>query len=204
MKILMTGSSGLLGTHLKKYIKCDSPTSKELDITKKLKIDKNYDVVIHCAGYTDVARAEIEKEKCFKINTYGTYNLASYFNNSYFIYISTEYAKKPVNFYSYTKLWGEEMVKKYVNYGNYLIIRTLFKARPYPYEYAFFDQYTKGDYVDMIAPLIAKMMFLNTHGLEYAGTGRKTLFELARQTKSNIKAISVKDIKDVNLPADYL
>ena len=196
-KILLFGGSGLLGNEFKKYITCIAPSHKELDITKKIYYDDNINCVINCAAYTDVAKAEVEINKCFKINVEGTYNLIKRFSNSYFVYISTEYVNDPINWYSKTKLMGEEMVQRFSN--NYLIIRTLFKARPFPYEYAFFDQYTNGDYVDVIAPMIVSHIMMHTTGIINIGTGKKTMFELARQTRPNIKAISVDDIKNVKL-----
>ena len=201
MKTLLTGGSGLLGKELRKYIKCDAPSSKKLDITQRKTLKGYYDVIVHCAAYTDLIRAETEKEDCFKTNVTGTLNLLRVYPHTRFIYISTEYVKNPVNYYSFTKLWGEEIVKRHCK--DYLIIRTLFKPRPFPYKYAFFDQYTTGDYVDVIAPMIVKEMFKGLIGTVNIGTGRKTMFELARQTKPNIKGISVDDVTEVKLPKDY-
>ena len=86
---------------------------------------------------------------------------------------------------------------------NHLIIRTSFNVSPFPHEYAFVDQYTQGDYLDIIAPMILKEVIKGTTGLVYVGTGRKTMFELARRTIPDIKGISVDDIKSVKLPHDY-
>jgi dTDP-4-dehydrorhamnose reductase len=201
--ILLTGGSGLLGKELQKYITCITPSSKELDVTTRpIKPDERVKAIIHCAAYTDVANAEKEKLKCFKVNAEGTYNLLEAYPYVYFVYISSEYVRNPVNFYSYTKLWGEQIVKRYSN--DYLIIRTLFKPKPFPYDFAFFDQHTTGDYVDVIAPMIVKEIMKRTQGTIDIGTGRKTMFELARRTKPNVKGIPVDDIKDVELPKDYL
>lgn len=211
--ILLTGGSGLLGQELKKYVPFEywSPSHEEFDITDitsfyqiNPNLIKNIDTIIHCAAYTDVEKAEVEKEKCFKVNYVGILNLIKIFRIKKFIYISSEYVRNPVNFYSYTKLWGEELIRNFLELKQYLIIRTLFKPKPYPYKYAFFDQYTTGDYVDIIAPMIVNEIIKNNYGIIDIGTGRKTLFELARQTKPDIKAISVNDITNVKLPNDYL
>ena len=202
-KILLTGGHGLLGTELQKYFTCEAPDSKKLDITDvNTMVKYDPDIVIHAAAYTDVTKAETDKERCFNVNVRGTYNLTQIFPKAYFVYISSEYAKNPVNFYSQTKQWGEEMVIRYC--ANHLIIRTLFKASPFPYKYAFFDQWSQGDSVDIIAPMIVKEILRGSVGLHNIGTGRKTMFELARRTVPDIKAISVDDIKDVRLPKDYL
>ena len=212
--ILLTGGSGVLGTELQKYIECYAPSHADFDILDvdgnlaKLNV-KQYDIVIHSAAYTDVPGAEIEKKKCFDINVKGTLRLLQAFPSAFFVYISSEYANKPMNYYSWTKLWGEEMVEK--SLSPYLIVRTLFKPNPFPYEYAFFDQYTTGDYVDVIAPMIVKEIMkgskkdngLHRREMISLGTGRKTMFELARRTKPNIKAITIDDVKGVVLPKDY-
>lgn len=201
--LLITGGNGLLGKELKRYILGDSPTHKEMDITNYADLEryKQARVVIHCAAYTDVEKAETDKEECFRTNVIGTMRLCNVFKNSYFVHISTEYVKNPVNFYSQTKLWAEWQVMRH---PKHLIIRTLFKSNPFPYEYAFFDQYTEGDYIDVIAPMIVAEVLAGKQGIVNVGTGRKTMFELARRTKPEVKGISVDDIKKVKLPKDYL
>jgi|SRR3990167_1075301 len=199
MKILLTGGSGRLGQELQKYTKCIAPSSKEMNITKQIN-RVPVDFVIHAGAYTDVVKAEVERDKCFSVNVLGTLNLVQTYWNTKFIYISSEYTNNPQNFYSWTKLWGEEMVQKH---PNHLIIRTSFNVSPFPHEYAFVDQYTQGDYLDIIAPMILKEVIKGTTGLVYVGTGRKTMFELARRTIPDIKGISVDDIKSVKLPHDY-
>lgn len=200
-KVLLTGGSGLLGKELQKYITCVAPSHKEMDIADMNSlISYDPDVVIHCAAYTDVAKAEKEKEECFKTNVTGTYNLATVFKYRYFIYISSEYAVNPINYYSQTKQMGEEIVRSIC--PSHLIIRTLFKPNPFPYKYAFFDQFTNGDYVDVIAPMIASEIMKRSTGIINIGTGKKSIFELARRTKPHIKAISVDDVKDVKIPKE--
>ena len=199
MKILLTGGSGRLGREIQGYTKCIAPSSQEMNITKNLEKMK-VDFIIHAAAYTDVSKAERERDKCFGINVLGTLNMVQTYYDTKFVYISSEYAHNPQNFYSWTKLWGEEMVSKH---PNHLIIRTSFTQRPFPYEYAFVDQYTQGDYIDIIAPMILKEIVKGTTGTIYVGTKRKTMFELARQTRADIKGNSVNDIFEVKLPHDY-
>lgn len=201
MKALMTGGSGLLGKELRKYIKCVHPNSKSMDITlPQTLLGGEFDTIIHCAAYTDVPKAEIEKKECFSVNVIGTLNLLEAYPKAKFVYISSEYANNPLNFYSWTKFWGEQLVAKR---EKWLIIRTSFNKNPFVHDFAFFDQYTQGDYVEKIAPMIAAEIVKDSRGLVYVGTGRKTIFELARQTQPNIKGISVDDIKSVKLPKDY-
>lgn len=200
MNTLITGSSGLLGRHLD--LLADRPTHAELDITKPVS-PKNYDLIVHCAAFTDVEGAETSQMKCFEVNVIGTLNLLEAYPKVPFVYISSEYAKTPVNFYAMTKKVGEVMAEYH---KPSLIIRTLFKPRPWRYPKAFVDAYTEGDYVDVIAPLIKKEILSwdrKTNKLVYVGTGRKTIFELAKQTR-DVEPISVDDIKGVSIPKDYL
>ncbi len=198
-KVLLTGGSGLLGRHLR--IKADRPSHGELDITKPIE-PGTYDLIIHSAGYTNVEKAEKDKGECFAVNISGTFNLLNAYSTTPFVYISSEYAYQPVNFYSLTKYLGEELVKRH---DNYLIIRTLFKARPWKYPRAFVDQFTQGDYVDVIAPMIEDEIARwggKGKRLVYVGTGRKTIYDLASQTR-DVEPIVLKSIKGVRLPSDY-
>jgi dTDP-4-dehydrorhamnose reductase len=199
--ILLTGGSGLLGTELQKYLPMYAPSHAEMDITKEI-VTGGYKpkIVVHCAAYTDVLKAETDRVNCFWLNVMGTKHIVDAFPDSKIIFISTEYAEEPVNYYGQTKQEAEIYVK--LNAKDHLIIRTLFKANPYPYEFAFFDQYTDGDYVDVIAPLIVGMIAQKFSGFYHVGTGRKSMFELARRTRPEIKAISVDDIKGVKLPKE--
>lgn len=199
MRVLLTGSSGLLGRHL--TVDSDRPTHQELDITKPV-IPNKYDLIIHCAAYTDVEKAEVERYQCFNVNVLGTLNLLLAYPNTPFVYISSEYADKPVNFYSRTKRMAEELV---LAHPSFLIIRTLFKERPWKYDKAFIDQFTTGDYVDVIAPLIEKeiLKWDRKSKMIYVGTGRKRIYDLAKKSKPDVGIMSIRDVK-VKLPADYL
>lgn len=200
MKILMVGGNGKLGQHLK--IQADRPTHKELDITKEVQPGK-YDLVIHCAAWTNVEDAEKYRLDCFDVNVRGTLNLLNAYRDIPFVFISSEYAHKPVNFYSITKSLAEQLV---MYHEQYLIIRTLFKPRPFPHKYAFKDQYTMGGYVDDVAHEIDNIIrnWDFKSKLVYTDLGRKTMLELARQTVPGVIPNSVDDIKGVKIPRDYI
>ena len=206
-KILITGGAGKLATELKKHLRGDYLSKTDLDFTKPIKSKKKYDLIVHMGAYTNVRKAEFEdKKKCFTANVYGTFNLVQHYKNTPFVYVSTEYARDPVDIYGLTKKLGEEIVK---THPRHLIIRTLFKPNPFPFSRAYVDQYTQGDYVDVIAKLLAKRVKdwnRRTNGLEYLGTGRKTMFELAKRTCPDVKPNSVKEyMKEtgVQIPTDY-
>ncbi len=205
-RILVTGGTGKLSIELKKHLDGHYVGSQDLDFTKKIE-KEDYDLILHIGAYTDVRKAETEEaEKCFQVNTYGTFNLVQTYKDVPFIYISTEYAKNPIGVYALTKKLGEEVVK---THSNHLIIRTLFKPNPFPFDKAYIDQYTQGDYVDVIAKLLServKNWDRKTSDLEYLGTGRKTMFELAKRTRPDVEPNSVQDyIKQtgVKIPTDY-
>ena len=87
------------------------------------------DVIVHCAAYTAVDKAEDEgREICRKVNVEGTRNMAQCAKelDAKFMYFSTDYVfpgtgttpyveddvTGPSNFYGLTKLEGEQVVKE--------------------------------------------------------------------------------------------
>jgi len=111
-KILVTGSSGLVGRQITKDLveknfdvyscyhleKPQFGTPTPLDISKKDEIGEvlqniKPDVVIHLAAITDVDFCEKQKELAMLINTRSTEILAqeSAKQNSFFVYMSTDY-----------------------------------------------------------------------------------------------------------------
>lgn len=201
MRILVTGGKGKLATAIKPYLDANYLDKDDFDITH-ICGRTDYDLVVHMAAYTQVDKAEEERFECFKTNVYGTYNLIDRIPNTPFVFISTEHVNAP-GVYFESKLAGEIIVRNMVE--KHLIIRTLFKPRPWPWEYAFADQMTQGDYIDVIAPLIAKeiLEWDRKPKTIYVGTGRKSMYALARQTKPDVKLNSVNDLP-LKRPNDYL
>lgn len=189
-----------MGSHSK--LKGTRLTHTEFDVLNPPVLEAEQ--IVLAASYTDVSKAETEKQECFDINVKGVLNVLEAYPDTPIIYISSEYAAKPVNFYSLTKSLAEQLI---ILRGNYLIIRTLFKPFPWPYDYAFTDQFTLGGYVTDVAPRIDKAIeeWDKQNSLIYIGDGqgRKTMFELAKRTKHDVKENSIKDMK-VKLPHDYI
>lgn len=186
----------------------NAPSHEELDILRP-KIPKGTSLIIHCAAYTDVEGAEDNKSLCYGVNVEGTLALARY--KIPMVYISTEYVfggmdgnyketdeRFPVNYYAKTKAWGEDASRETES----LRIRVLFKPSPWAYPKAFTDQYTSGDYVEVIAPLIAKAIkdYPNRNDVLHIGTGRKSIYDLARKTRE-VGKIKRSDVK-VRIPKD--
>lgn len=143
MKFLVTGVNGQLGYDVRKelenrgYTDICSPSREEMNIVDETKVSKvvlEYcpDVIIHCAAYTAVDKAEEEKELCYDINVNGTKYLVKYASQvgAKIIYISTDYVfdgtktgvyevddeSKPINYYGETKWLGEQVVRDYFNH----------------------------------------------------------------------------------------
>jgi len=224
MTILLSGGGGRLGTELKKLIPgIVAPGTGEWDIAKPADcraVLKKYkpDVVVHAAAYTNVAKAEEEKDVCRRVNVEGTANVAwaikEVLPQAHLIYISTDYvfsgdkgnyqeedATKPVNFYALTKLEGE---KEAARASHYHIIRTSFKPRPFEHPRACADMWTSADYVDVIAKEFALAIahYQELPKVIHIATERKSVFALAKLTNPKVKPIKRADIKSVTLPKD--
>ena len=147
MKILITGGKGMLGRTLVGELGADFdvvPTDlPEADITDENAIDKviaqhKPDAVIHCAAMTAVDRCETERELAFRLNAYGTANVAASCNRHgvRLIAISTDYvfdgsSERPYDefdrptggntVYGQSKFAGEELIR--VHCPNHVICR---------------------------------------------------------------------------------
>ena len=227
MRILLTGGSGRLGTELRAElpalgVEVFAPSRAELDITRFETIPKTLEcyrpvIVVHAAAYTDVSGAETEHETCWETNVLGTSNVVRALAGSQakLIYISTDYVfwgdaggytEKDVpgpvrNYYALSKLVAEGVARVW---SDTLVIRTSFRPREWPYPVAFEDVYTSQDYVDVIAPEVALAVYYATsipYGTLHIATERKSVYELARRRKPDVRPGSRTE-SGVNLPED--
>ena len=134
MNILVTGSNGQLGSEIKDLVSnyknfdfffmdlpaLDICNSSQLDDFFK---DKNINIVINCAAYTEVDKAEMDADIAEKVNATGVLNLVNALEkvNGKLIHISTDYVfdgnsflpyqesdeVNPIGIYGNTKRNGE-------------------------------------------------------------------------------------------------
>ncbi|MDM1040974.1 MULTISPECIES: dTDP-4-dehydrorhamnose reductase [Empedobacter] len=148
-RILVTGANGQLGQSIieqsKNYkeIECFFVTRNELDITNEELInhyfeDKSFDIVVNCAAYTAVDKAEDDQENAYLVNVKATEFLAKITKQKGipFIHISTDYVfdgteaiprletdqTNPIGVYGQTKLDGENLALE--NNPKTIILRT--------------------------------------------------------------------------------
>ncbi len=147
MKILITGSNGMLGHDLQDVLKDKHEliltTSKTLDITDKdntIKVieENNPDIVINSAAYTDVDGCEENQELAYSVNGEGVRNLALACRqiDCPLVHISTDYVFDgtardpiaedgeigPISIYGKSKLEGEKAIQEILD--KYFIVRT--------------------------------------------------------------------------------
>lgn len=190
--ILLLGASGQLGQELVKLRGYLTPSHKQFDITDPDSVAKylgnhQVDLILHAAAYTDTLKPDNDAEeavKCWRTNVLGTRNLVEQATCP-IIYISTESAIEPYNFYILTKMQGEHEIKQH-KYG-YKIIRTSFRSNPFEYAKAPTDMYTIAGNVDHIAKLIDAELELDVKDdLVYIGEPVKTVYDLAKRTRPDV------------------
>ena len=157
MRILVTGNSGQLGRSIHKLVNTDTKIDnikisnefifvgrEELDLSSESSIsnyfgnNNKFDIIINCAAYTQVDKAEQEEELANQINHLAVKQLATITNEQQvkLIHISTDFVfdgesnksyletdpPNPINAYGRTKLAGEEALQRLMP-TNAIIIR---------------------------------------------------------------------------------
>lgn len=193
MNILVTGSNGQLGTHMQLL----APQSRhtwfftdvaELDITSRESVsnfvnNNNIELVVNCAAYTNVDRAESEEELALRINGEAVGNLAEAMKkvDGTLVHISTDYVfggnrnntpcredepSNPTGAYGRTKLAGEQAATKchhlifrtawlYSEYGKNFVLTMLNLTATKPELKVVFDQVGTPTYAGDLAHAIS-------------------------------------------------
>lgn len=149
MKVLLFGARGQLGSEIvdraSEYnIDLAVTDAPDLDICEPLAVDEviqglKPEIIINCAAYTQVDKAEEVRDLAFSINAHGAAHIAwsAKAANAYLIHISTDYVfdgaagkpmtedhfTNPINVYGESKLLGEKEVIRLLP-DNSLILRT--------------------------------------------------------------------------------
>lgn len=148
MRILITGANGQLGSDCLSILSQNAEndvigvTRQDFDLTNYT-ATFNYisgmklDVIVHCAAYTNVDKAEIYPEQCFAVNVTGTKAIVDackesgtklIFISSDFVYntnnrlIPEDELLSPANVYGKSKMIAEQYIQE--NIDNYFILRT--------------------------------------------------------------------------------
>ena len=132
MKILVTGGSGYLGTHVRSFFNADDFSRRSgHDILDEddVKLIQDYDVVIHLAAHLDKDPAEADA--CFLTNAEGTARVVKHVRpGAVFIYASTKdvYGSKAGDYYTVPEScpaeyneqsaleWSKAIGERYVEY----------------------------------------------------------------------------------------
>ncbi len=147
MRFLITGANGQLGIEFQRILKefgheILALSKEDLDITDLTKVKEtiskfNPQIILNCAAYNFVDKAEEDFDTAYNINAQGVRNLAfaSKKKNIHIIHFSSDYVfdgtkedfyteddkPNPINNYGKSKLLGEEFLKEETD--NFLIFR---------------------------------------------------------------------------------
>jgi len=200
MKPIVLGD-GLLGKEIVKQTNWDFVSRKKDNIDANnpnmiFNLISEYDTIINCIANTDTYSTD--KKSHWSTNYKFVNDLIEFCNsqNKKLIHISTDYIYSnsvtkateddvPVHlgtWYGYTKLLGDSLVQLKCN--DYLICRLSHKPYPFPYEKAWTDIKTNGDYVTVIADLVIKLINKNLFGVYNVGTEEKSIYDLAIKTRN--------------------
>jgi len=168
------------------------------------------DCIVNCAAYTNVDKAESEKDICTAVNTtalkaLGKFTAAA---NKYLVHISTDFVfgdltdapqdenaqTNPLSIYGATKLAGEQNLQdsgckcgiirvqwSYGSRGNNFITKILELARKLPELKVVEDQTGAPTWTRDMARAIMDFLINQTQGLyHFAATGYTTRFEVAK------------------------
>lgn len=204
--ILITGSRGQLGNEMQQasvrypFFRFIYTDVEELDICDKMALEafvkeNSIHVIVNCAAYTAVDKAENDVELCYKINAQAVQNIAevAIANSVNVVHVSTDYVFDGTNYVPYTedqpvcpstvygksKLAGEEMLMSicphsvilrtswlYSSFGNNFVKTMMKLGSERDTLSIIFDQVGTPTYAADLAETILKLL---SHGTFVAG-----------------------------------
>ena len=126
-KVLVTGCSGYIGSHLCKLLENDyevygldirepkHPVKEffQVDINKPFKTDREFDAVVHLAALVNVSESEVIPIMYYITNLNGTMNVLNKIKTENFIFASTGAAARCESAYGISKRAAEDVVTEY-------------------------------------------------------------------------------------------
>lgn len=139
-KVLITGNSGYIGSHLTKMLKgkyeihgldilphqCEVDNQHIIDIRRPFELHYEYDAVIHLAALVNVGESERKPISYYITNLTGTMNVMNKIRTKNFIFASTGAAQDCESAYGISKRAAEDVVQEYCtqhNLKDYTIFR---------------------------------------------------------------------------------
>lgn len=132
-KVLVTGATGYIGSHVCKLLKEHGhyvegwdinihgehndisryvDYFEHLDVTDRYAIHGTYDSVVHLAGRGVVPQSLLEPSEYYRVNTFGADNIVSKINTGNFIFASTSSAFEMKSPYARSKVAAEDIIKE--------------------------------------------------------------------------------------------
>lgn len=223
MRILVTGGTGQLGSDVIKELKnlygdeaeILAPSRDFMNIENTRSIATimagfKPNVVIHCAAYTNVDRAELkDNDECYLTNVIGTRNIADACKtiDAKLIYISSDYVfdgtkgkpytindtPAPTNFYGATKFFGEQAALRnhktfivrtsfvFGSNGNNFIKNMINIAQEKGVVSVVDDQYTNPTYTVDLAEFLVNLIITEKYGYYHAANeGAPSKYEVIK------------------------
>jgi len=132
MKVLITGNSGYIGSHLtdilnQEHIVYGLDTIQpvipvehffDLDITQSWDLTQEFDCVVHLAALVKVGESEVDPISYYQSNVMGTINVLKRIKTKNFIFASTGVAEKCINPYGISKRAAEDCVAQHCRDNN--------------------------------------------------------------------------------------
>ena len=218
-RMLITGGNGLLGKDITRCFsgryEVLSTDLKECDVTNPKECMRaigkvSPDVVVHCAAYTAVDRAEREEEAAFTLNAGGTRNvaLACRQHRSLLVTFGTDYVfdgtserpyleedpTGPLSAYGRSKLAAEEAIREVA--PEFLLIRTQWLFGPFGRNFAssILDRAERGEELKVVSDqkgcptftrdlgdAVVRLLTVGGRGIfHFSNEGETSFFDYAR------------------------